>query len=95
MEEIIASYSQDDKAKELLQELVVRPPANSQYQLVQGLLRYKGCIWVGNNLELQENFFSAFHDSPLGGHSGFPVTYHRIHSLFRWIGMKKFIKDRV
>ena len=29
MEEIIASYSQDDRAKELLQELAVKPPANS------------------------------------------------------------------
>lgn len=31
----------------------------------------------------------------MGGHSGFPVTYLRIHSLFHWTGMKAFIKDQV
>uniref|UniRef100_A0A453DFY0 Integrase catalytic domain-containing protein n=1 Tax=Aegilops tauschii subsp. strangulata TaxID=200361 RepID=A0A453DFY0_AEGTS len=31
----------------------------------------------------------------VGGHSGFPVTYKRILRLFRWIGMKNFIKTQV
>ena len=42
-----------------------------------------------------QKIFAAFHDSPLGGHSGFPVTYKRIHALFSWFGMKKFILAEV
>jgi transposase InsO family protein len=33
----------------------------------------------------------ALHFSPVGGHSGFPVTYKRIKQHFAWIGMKKQI----
>ena len=39
--------------------------------------------------------FTAFHASPVGGHSGFPVTYKRIISLFRWQGVQTFIKTQV
>lgn len=45
--------------------------------------------------ELHHKIFAAFHDSPMGGHSGFPVTYKRIHALFSWSGMKKFILAQV
>lgn len=34
----------------------------------------------------------AVHGSPVGGHSGFHVTYHRIKKLFKWAGMKKMVK---
>jgi hypothetical protein len=32
---------------------------------------------------MQRQLISAFHDSPIGGHSGFPVTYRRVVSLFK------------
>jgi transposase InsO family protein len=35
------------------------------------------------------------HDSPMGGHSGFPVTYRRIKQLFAWKGMKTLVKTYV
>lgn len=95
MDGILDSYASDDKAIEILQALAVSPYARPHFQLIQGLPRYKGCIWIGNDVNLQNKIFSAFHDSPLGGHFGFPVTYHRIHSLFRWTWMKKFLKDKV
>lgn len=31
----------------------------------------------------------------MGGHSGFPVIYKRIHALFSWVGMKQFIKSQI
>lgn len=50
---------------------------------------------MGQDPALHLRIFQAFHDSPMGGHSGFPVTYRRIKSLFAWTGMKAFIKDHV
>jgi hypothetical protein len=38
---------------------------------------------------------TALHDSSIGGHSGFPVTYHRIKKLFYWVDMKGQIKEFV
>lgn len=95
LEEIVASYDQDDKAIELLQQLSIDPESKHNFQLRNGLLRYKTCIWMGNQSNLDQKIFAAFHSSPLGGHSSFPVTYKRIHSLFRWTGMKNFIKHQV
>jgi hypothetical protein len=37
----------------------------------------------------------AFHNNVIGGHSGFPVTYQRIHCLFAWPKMKDNIKLHV
>lgn len=39
--------------------------------------------WVGGT-QIQQKIIQAFHDSPMGGHSGFPVTYRRIRCLFAW-----------
>lgn len=95
LSEIVEGYQADPKCQELLQQLSVKPDARPPYQLSNGVLRYKGCLWIGNNAVLQQKLFAAFHDSPVVGHSGFPVTYKRIHSLFRWPGMKQFIRDKV
>lgn len=37
---------------------------------------------------LQLKVLSALHDSALGGHSGFPITFSRVKKLFAWRGMK-------
>lgn len=38
---------------------------------------------------------ATLHDSAIGGHSGFPVTYRRIKAIFAWPGMKKQVKTFV
>lgn len=37
----------------------------------------------------------AFHDSKVGGHSGFPATYNKPGKLFAWPKMKAQIKAYV
>uniref|UniRef100_J3LFV3 Ovate family protein n=1 Tax=Oryza brachyantha TaxID=4533 RepID=J3LFV3_ORYBR len=45
---------------------------------------------------LQETrVISALHDSPVGGHSGFPVTYRKVKSLFVWPRIKQQVKSYV
>jgi hypothetical protein len=95
LQEIFQGYPSDASTMDIIQQLVVDPKSKPPYTLVNGLLRHKGCIWIGEQKVLQDKIFQAFHDSPIGGHSGFPVTYNRIHSLFKWKGMKSYIKQRV
>lgn len=95
LEEVAAGYNQDHRTMELLQQLATAPNSKPLYKLINGLIRYKGCIWVGEKPNLHNKIFAAFHSNPVGGHSGFPITYKRIHSLFGWVGMKNFIKGRV
>lgn len=95
MDDIVASYSDDAKAQELLTKLAVSSSADSQFSLHQGLLRYNGRVWVGSDSALEQRIISAFHASAVGGHSGFPATYQRIKQLFTWTGLKTAVQKFV
>lgn len=71
MNDIVAGYTKDAKAQQLLATLAVLPNAVNNFQLQQGILKYKGRIWLGTNAALQNRIIWTFHDSPVGGHSGF------------------------
>lgn len=95
LEEVAEGYLHDAKSAKLLAQLSIQNLEDSPYKLKDGLIRYKGRIWLGHNSALQNKIFGALHDSSIGGHSGFPVTYRRIKTLFAWPGMKKQIKLKV
>lgn len=89
---IIQGYDHDEDAQALLSKLTIEPAAVPHFSLQEGIIRYKKRIWLGSNKDLQVQILSALHDSPSGGHSGFPVTYRRIKQLFAWKAMKTDIK---
>jgi hypothetical protein len=95
LDKVLDSYKDDSYAQQLLARLAIDSQADPQFTLSKGILRYQGRIWIGPNKELQQSIISAFHDSPVGGHSGFPVTYRRLLSLFKWTGMKAAVKEFV
>jgi hypothetical protein len=73
----------------------VDPSSHAAFSLQNGLLRLKNCIWVGFDTQLQHKIITAFHATPVGGHSSFPVTYKRLLSLFRWTRMKQQVQQFV
>jgi hypothetical protein len=75
IQEIVNSYQHDSEATALLQRLVVVCPDDEGLTLSDGIIRYKNKIWVGPNSALQTKLISAFHASPLGGHSGIQATH--------------------
>jgi len=66
----------------LLSQLALQPDSWPPYTFVQGIIRYKGCIWLGTNKQVQAQVLQALHASPIEGHSGALVTYTRIKQLF-------------
>lgn len=92
LQEVTKGYEQDPHTSQLLAELAINSIAKEHYTLSHGLIRYKGRIWIGNNTDLQNKLIAELHHNPIGGHSGFPVTYRRIKRLFAWLGMKKQVK---
>jgi hypothetical protein len=85
-------YQQDPKTQQMLTALLVKPDAIPHFTLVEGILRYKNKVRVGDNLPLQQQILEAVHSSTGGGHSGFPVTYRKMKQLFAWQGMKTITK---
>lgn len=92
IEEVITGYQQDINAQQLLAKLALNTTGVDGFVLRDGIIRKKGRIWLGFNPELQNKVTVAFHASATGGHSGFPVTYRRIKSLFIWPLMKQFVR---
>ena len=55
---------------------------------MDGVIKYKGRVWVGHNLLAQQHILQALHASGIGGHSGIQGTYQRVKSLFAWPKLK-------
>lgn len=87
--EITESYREDKMAQKLMTELVSQVSADSPYSYTQGVIRYKGRIYVGSKGALRAKLLNLFHASSLGGHSGILHTYKRIKHLFYWPGLKQ------
>lgn len=73
-------------------ELSLSDSNDHGFQLVNGIIKYKGRVWVGSNSLAQQHILQALHNSGIGGHSRFQATYHRIKSLFAWPKMKDSVR---
>lgn len=95
MQEVVNSYVTDPDAQERLAQLAISSPDEHGYELTQGLIRFRGRIWLGANSALQTKLIAALHSSAVGGHSGVQATYQRIKRLFAWHGLKAAVTDFV
>jgi hypothetical protein len=75
--------------------LTVQSPNAKGFSLEQGLIKYKGRLFIGSNLALQTKIISSLHDSVVGGHSGVQATYQRIKQLYYWSGLKLAVENYV
>jgi hypothetical protein len=85
-------YLQDKSSKDLLTELSVSGSNAQGYTLSDGIIRYKGRIWLGANTEAHQAILLALHPNGIGGHSGITATYHKVKQLFSWPNMKEDIR---
>ena len=44
---------------------------------------------------LKPKVLSHVHDDPLGGHSGYLKSFHRLKQDFWWVGMKSDLKNYI
>ena len=65
------------------------------YSLQNGLLLYKGRIYLGTCEALKTVVLHQVHDSPLRGHSGFLKTLHRVKRDFYWLGLRADVRKMV
>ncbi|XP_060210958.1 uncharacterized protein LOC132637972 [Lycium barbarum] len=67
IEEVLNSYKEDQNITQAISAISVDPNNNQNLSLQQGLLRYKGKVWVGNHGELRQQLVRTIHTSGLGG----------------------------
>lgn len=90
LQSVQKSYDNQPSAQQLLQSLAVQNP-QGHYSLDQGIIKYKNAIWLGHSNILQNTITEQLHSSPIGGHSGFLVTYKRVKKIFYWPHMKDIV----
>ena len=95
VQKLVEGYEDDEQAKRLMTELAISADSHPGYKLQNGVLRYKGRVWVGNNKTAQHHILIALHDSGIGGHSGVSATYARVKQLFARPSMKQSVQEFV
>ena len=65
------------------------------YSVQNGLLLYKGKIYLGTCDALKAAVLQQVHNSPLGGHLGFLKTLHRVKRDFHWPGLPEDVRKHV
>jgi len=65
------------------------------YELKQGRLLYHNRLVIPKESPRIPLILEEFHNSTLGGHSGFFKTFKRISNIFWWEGMKQSIQQHI
>jgi hypothetical protein len=95
LETVAEGYSQDPEAKALVTELSLVGSNEKGYSLDDGIIKYKGHIWLGNHKEAHKAILLSLHSNGIGGHSRVTATYNKIKALFAWLGMKQDIANHI
>lgn len=77
-------WETDHNLKKIIDDLTTQPSKHSTYSFINGELRRKGKLVVGDDPAVNLHIFNWLHNSAVGGHSGQDSTLQRIESLFFW-----------
>jgi hypothetical protein len=81
-------WKNDEKVWTLIQRLQQDSSASDTFTWKNDSLWYKDRLYLCKNSQLKQKVLLEFHTSPVGGHSGFLKTYHRVKKDFFWDGLK-------
>ena len=85
----------DEEVWSLIQNLKQDPNTPDTFSWKNDSLWYKDRLYLCKNSQLKQNILLELHTSPLGGHSRFLKTYHRVKKDFFWDGLKSDIQTFV
>lgn len=95
LENLKLTYPQDSQIQDFLGQLQEGKLDPLKYTLVNGVLHYKGRIYIGDNPLFKDRILQMTHNSPIGGHYGYEKTYQRIKREFYWKGLKKEVRQYI
>jgi hypothetical protein len=86
--EVRDEWKNDENVWTLIQRLQQDSSASYIFTWKNDSLWYKDCLYLCNNSQLKPKVLLELHTSPVGGHSRFLKTYHRVKKDFFWDGLK-------
>ena len=86
-------YASHEVGKLLLTKFDNNQEQNRHFSVQQGLLYFKGRLFIPLETELRKDIIREHHSSPAGGHSGNTGTLARITSSFAWPNLAKDVQD--
>ena len=85
-------WKDDEKVWTLIERLQRDSSASDTFTCKNDSLWYKDRLYLCNNSQLKQKVLLELHTSPIGGHSGFLKTYHRVKNDFFWDGLKNDVQ---
>ena len=82
----------DPYLRRIKQRLIEDPDSYPRFTLDHGRLLHKGRLVLSKGSHLIPLLLQEFHNTPMGGHSGFLRTYKRITADLYWQGMNKDVR---
>ena len=76
--ELRDEWKKDEEVWTLIQNLQQDPSTSDTFNWKNNSLWYKYCLYLCKNSQIKQNILLELHTSPLGGHSGFLKTYHKV-----------------
>ena len=86
-------WKNDEEVWTTIQNFQQDPSTYDKFIYKNDSLWYKYRLYLCNNSQLKQNILLELNTSPLGGHSMFLKTYHRIKKDFFWDGLKYDIQN--
>ena len=88
-------WKKDEEVWTLIQNLQQDPSTSNTFSWKNDSLWYKDCLYICKNSQLKQKILLELHTTPLGGHSRFLKTSHRVKKEFFWDGLKSDIQNFV
>ena len=88
-------WKKDEEVWTLIQNLKQDPTTYDTFSWKNDSLWYKNRLYICKNFQLKPKILLELHTSPLGGHSGFLKTYHRVKKEFFGDGLESDIQNFV
>lgn len=91
LQELIAKTHAEDKWKKVIDDLKHGRKTYPNFTYDHGVLLFKGRVVISRRSVWIPKLLKEFHETPIGGHSGFYRTYRRMATNLYWQGMKEDI----
>ena len=86
-------WKKDNDVWTLIQKLQQDPSTSDTFSWKNDSLWYKDRLYLCKNSQVKQKILLELHTSPLGGHSGFLKTYHRVKKYFFGMALNLIFKN--